>query len=117
MEAIFSTLTDKQRVETLNSVYQKGISTPKEKLAFSSDKLVYLKPFLAKLQNTETTDLNSRMMVRQVVDQLLQDIMDEISATCSRANMVANRVAVEYGLTALTSNYAEDFYLTKQVAA
>lgn len=116
MEAIFSILTDEQRVQTLNSVYQKGITTPKEKLAFSAEKLVYVKPFLSKLQDTESTDLTSRIMVRQVVDQLLQDIMDEISATCTRANMAANRVAVEYGLNALTPNHSEEFYLAKQVA-
>ncbi|MCB9186038.1 MAG: hypothetical protein H6601_04755 [Flavobacteriales bacterium] len=116
MEATFATLTDKQRVETLNSVYQKGIATPKEKLAFSSDKLVYLKPFLNKLQNTEATDLNSRLMVREVVDQLLQDIVDEISLACARTNMLANKVAVEYGLGALLNSYEEDFYLNKQVA-
>ena len=116
MEAIISTLTDKQRVETLNSVYQKGITTPKEKLAFSAEKLVYLKPFIAKLLDTQSTDLTSRIMVRQVVDQLLQDIMDEISATCTRANMTANHVAVEYGLNTLTTNHSEEFYLAKQVA-
>ncbi|MFM1931774.1 MAG: hypothetical protein RL226_1077 [Bacteroidota bacterium] len=116
MEAIFTTITDKQRVETLYSVYQKGLTTPKEKLAFSADKLVYLKPFLAKLQDTEATDLSSRIMVRQVVDQLLQDIVDEISATCSRANVAANRVATEYGLNVLMSTSTEEFYLTKQVA-
>lgn len=116
MEATFATLTDKQRVETLNSVYQKGIATPNEKLAFSSEKLVYLKPFLSKLQDTEVTDLNSRIMIREVVDQLLQDIIDEITATCSRMNVVASKVALEYGLDALVNTYDEDFYLNKQVA-
>ena len=109
MEATFTTLTDKQRVETLNRVYQKGITTPKEKLAFSADKLVYLKPFLSKLQDTEGTDLSSRIMVRQVVDQLLQDIADEITV----ANGTANELATEYGLGSFVTTHEVDAYLNK----
>ncbi|MGB0368547.1 MAG: hypothetical protein ACPGD8_04025, partial [Flavobacteriales bacterium] len=72
MNAIFATLTDDQRVETLNNIYRKGVSTPKDQLAFSADKLVYLKPFIGKLRNAnnETQDLRSRVMARQVIDQL-----------------------------------------------
>lgn len=113
MEATFTTLTDKQRVETLNSVYHKGITTPKEKLAFSADKLVYLQPFLSKLQDAGSTDLGSLMMVRQVVDQLLQDIADEIVAASSKANAAANKLAVDYGLAAFITTHEEDIYLNK----
>ncbi len=116
MEAILTTLTDAQRVATLNNVYLKGIATPKDKLAFSADKLVYLKPFLGKLQASDATDLSNRIMVRQVVDQLLQDIVDEISATCSRSNMQPNKVALEYGLDLFDTANDNDFYTTKKVA-
>ncbi len=117
MEAIFSTLTDEQRVNTLNSVYQKGLSTPKENLAFSADKLVYLKPFISKLQNDNgiTEDLSSRIMARQVIDELLMDIMEEIEAS-SKNEKEASKVALEYGLHMLVNNYEEDFYYTSKVA-
>lgn len=105
MEAIFATLTDQERVQTLNSVYQKGLSTSKENLAFSSDKLVYLKPFISKLQNENNLNenLGSRVMVRQIVDELLLDIAAEITATCGGLGKEVSRVAAEYGLTLLLS--------------
>ena len=112
MEATFNTLTDDQRLETLNNVYRKGLSTPKEQLAFSADKLVYLKPFINKLQaaSAGTQDLRSRVMARQVIDELLRDILDEVSATSS-----PEKGAIEYGLQLLTIP-EEDFYYTNQVA-
>lgn len=117
MEAIIATLTDEQRVKVLNSIYQKGIATPKEQLAFSSDKLVYLKPFLGRLLNTEANDLSSRIMTRQIVDELLQDIMDEITATCARnGDIRVEKVATEYGLQVLTHSSQDDFYGTRKVA-
>ena len=113
MEALFNALTDEQRVETLNSVYQKGVTTPKDKLAFSADKLVYLKPFLSKLQAIDTADLSNRFMIRQVVDQLLQDITDEITVTSARENVPACKMAAEYGLGMLLPQYVEPMYLDK----
>lgn len=117
MEAIFATLTDKQRANTLNNVYQKGLSTSKENLAFSSEKLIYLKPFLSKLQNDNgsTQDLSSRLMARQVIDELLQDIMDEIEVSCANAAIV-DKVALEYGLDIFVNNYQDDFYYANKVA-
>ncbi|MFT4980768.1 MAG: chaperonin GroEL (HSP60 family) [Bacteroidia bacterium] len=113
MEAIFNTLTDEQRVETLNNVYRKAVSTPKEQLAFASDKLVYLKPFISKLQNADgtTQDLRSRVMARQIIDELLKDILDEV---CSAD--APEKSAVEYGLQLLTTSYQEDFYYANKVA-
>ena len=117
MEAIFSTLTDEQRVSTLNSVYQKGLSTSKANLAFSSDKLVYLKPFISKLQNDNgiTEDLSSRIMARQVIDELLQDIVDEIQANASNAN-TAKRITSEYGLGIFSASSEEEIYYSSKVA-
>lgn len=117
MEAIFTTVTDKQRVDTLNSIYQKGLCTPKEALAFSSDKLVYVKPFISKLQNENgaTEDLSSRIMARQVIDELLNDIMDEIEMSCAKSAKDASKIALEYGLHAFINN-DEDFYFANKVA-
>ncbi len=116
MEALITTLTDQQRVEALNNIYQKGISTPKEKLAFSADKLVYLKPFISKLQSDNSvTDLNSKTMARKVIDELLQDILDEVRATSVNSTR-SEKIAMEYGLQMLTAGYQDDFYLTNKVA-
>ena len=118
MEAIFATLTDDQRVATLNSVYQKGISTPVENLAFSADKLVYLKPFIGRLLNADsTTDLNSRIMLRQVIDELLADIVDEVALSVSRrSNKKVEKVAADYGLSSLMNVDADSAYSLRQVA-
>lgn len=117
MEALFATLTDEQRVNTLNRVYQKGLSTAKENLAFSADKLVYLKPFITKLQNDNgvTQDLNSRLMARQIIDELLQDILDEITFH-SNSEAAAQQLAMEYGLTIFLTPYSEDYYAPSKVA-
>lgn len=118
MEAIFATLTDEQRVEALNGLYQKGMSTPKEELAFSSDKLVYVKPFVSRLLGTATMhqDLSTRIMTRQIVDELLKDIVDEIQATCSRTMLSIDRISQDYGLVSLLRNNEEDYYYTNKVA-
>jgi hypothetical protein len=115
MEAIFTTLTDKQRVETLNKLYQKGLSTPKEQLAFSADKLVYIKPFLCRLQNQTGTqqELSSLVMAREVIDELLKDILDEVNTSVADDS---NKNTLEYGLQCLIPSYVEDFYFTNKVA-
>ena len=118
MEAVFATLTDNQRVATLNSLYKKSLSTPKENLAFSADKLVYIKPFISRLQNVQgmDQDLNSRLMVRTVVDELLKDILSEIEFASSVTNTNSNKVAMEYGLGMLVQSMEEKFYVTSKVA-
>lgn len=119
MEAIFTTLTDEQRVSTLNSIYQKCLSTSKDNLAFSADKLVYIKPFVSKLQNDNggTQDLSSRLMTRQVIDELLQDIFDEIQLTSTNNEASINKMALEYGFNMFVSNdRVEDFYYANKVA-
>jgi hypothetical protein len=112
MEATFFSLTDSQRATILSNLYQKGISTPKESLAFSSEKLIYIQPFINKLMNEETTsDLATRIMVREVVDQLLKDIVDEITV----GNTIKqHQTLVEYGLNVFSS--CADTCYTKQVA-
>ncbi len=121
MEAIFATLTDEQRVEALNGIYLKGMTTPKEELAFSSDKLVYVKPFVARLlgQTTMDQDLSTRLMTRQIVDELLKDIVDELEASCSRTMLSIDRIFLDYGLRSLVSKNQEEqeeYYYTGKVA-
>ena len=118
MKAIFNTLTDEQRVNTLNNLYQKGISTPKESLNFSADKLVYIKPFIAQLlSNSSVKDLSSRLMIRQVVDELLADIIDEVAASCSRnAQVSLENVARELGLSQLLNAESPATFNIKRVA-
>jgi len=116
----FTTLTDKQRLEVLNTIYKKGLSTPQDELAFSSDKLIYLKPFLTKLQNDvcdSAPSLTNLVMVRQVIDELLMDIKEEIDATCSRVDEKrAQKLAFEYGLHMFTEQLEENFYYANKVA-
>lgn len=118
MEAVFATLTDSQRVETLNNLYKKSFSTPKGNLAFSADKLIYLKPFISRLQNAEgiDQDLNSRIMVRSVVDELLKDIIAEIEVSSVINGKRADKIAMEYGLGQLVQSIEEEFYYSNKVA-
>jgi hypothetical protein len=90
------------------------MSTPKEALAFSADKLVYIKPFISKLQSNNglTEDLTSRVMARQIIDELLKDILEEITASCDNDKSV-EKISSEYGLNVLTANSVEEFYYTK----
>lgn len=119
MEAL-TTLTDSQRLEALNTIYKKGLTTAKEELAFSADKLIYLKPFLNKLQSeveVSGTAITSISMVRQVIDELLWDIWEEVEASCARnANKKAEKIALEYGLQSVANQIETDFYYANKVA-
>lgn len=116
MEAVFATLTDAQRVETLNNIYKKGLSTPSQNLAFSADKLVYVKPFISKLTNTEDQDLTSRIMARSIIDDLLNDIVSEVEAAAVVSDKSSARLVAEYGLGLLVNQFEEDFYYASKVA-
>lgn len=118
MEATFTTLTDQQRVTALNNIFKAGLTTPKENLSFSTDKLVYLKPFLAKLQSStdySVPSFGNMVMVRQIVDDLLQDIMSEVEATCVRTGQNVERLAVDLGLQ-MFAQQTMDFFYTSKVA-
>jgi len=120
MEVNFTTFTDEKRLEVLSTIYKKGMSTPERELAFSSEKLIYLKPFLTKLQNDvcrAVPSLASLIAVRQVIDELLLDIKEEVDATCSRIGTKrAKKLSFEYGLHLFSEQYDENFYYVKQVA-
>ena len=119
MKAMFNTLTDEQRVATLNSLYQKSMCTPKDKLSFSVDKLVYVKPFISQLLNTVATkDLSTRLMIRQVIDELISDIIDEIEVSCTRDSRLSFENALkDLGLNlALNTDVHSTGYSVKRVA-
>lgn len=81
--------TDAERIQALRIVYQKAITTPKNDLAFSAEMLKYLKPFMTKLysemsgMNEKGQNQASSMMLRQVIDELLKDIWEEVEITYS----------------------------------
>ena len=120
MAANFTTLTDNQRLEALKTIYKKGLCTSKEDLAFSADKLVYLKPFLTKLQievTDEVPNISSLAIIRQVVDELLMDIWEEIEATCFRVTEKrAEKMIADYGLQLKTVPFEASYYYASKVA-
>jgi len=98
--------TDSGRIELLNTIYRKGLSTPKQQLAFSAELLVYLRPFITKLSMvSEDGSPVDRDHTRRVVDELLLDIVNEIHGKCARlGNRLGQRVMAEYGIKAMVFN-------------
>lgn len=97
--------TDAERINALRIAYQKAITTPKEDLAFSSEMLKYLKPFMTKLysemsgESTKGQNQASSVMLRQVIDELLRDIWDEVEITYSSVERsYRNQKLMEYGI-------------------
>ncbi len=112
--------TDKERMQLLNTIYVKGMSTPKEELAFSHNLLVYLKPFIIKMQTAVSVEDSGTLnlgLVRQVVDDLIRDIYEEIEASCLRVGgRKAEYVAKEYGLNTMFNPFNTNFYTGQKVA-
>lgn len=99
-----STMTDEQRVSILNHLLRTGLNTPKHQLPFGAEKLTYVMPFIGKLQQDAATDLASRFVVRQIVDDLLQEIADEMVLNYSTNESLLNRKMVEFGIASLMNN-------------
>lgn len=118
MKALFNTLTDEQRITALNSLYQKGMNTRKEELTFSAEKLVYVKPFITQLLNAASAkDFSTKLMVRQVVDELLKDILDEVALNCNRnGNYPLEQAAKELGLSIFLGLNSEVSFDLRKVA-
>jgi hypothetical protein len=111
---------DQERLIALSTIYVKGLSTPKDELAFSADMLIYLKPFILKLQSaaadSEGGNINLEL-VRQVIDQLLADIYEEVRSVCLRlGGKRGERVAADYGLAVDVNSYVADYYYKQSVA-
>jgi hypothetical protein len=106
MNAFSLPQTDSGRIELLNAIYRKGLSTPKQQLAFSTDLLVYLRPFISKLSMvSEDGSCMNREQVRRVVDELLLDIVNEIYGKCARlGDRRGHRVMAEYGIQMMAFN-------------
>lgn len=122
MKALRLPSNDQERMQVLSAIYAKGLSTPKDELAFSSELLGYLRPFIAKLQsqsvgnNDATANLS---LVRQVVDELISDIYAEVQAACRKmGGKRGERLAADYGLQHLVSPFEgmEYYYSSKKVA-
>jgi hypothetical protein len=98
--------TDSGRLELLNTIYRKGLSTPKQQLAFSADLLVYLRPFISTLSmGAEESASMSREHVRRVVDELLLDIVNDIQSRCAGlGSRRGQRVMAEYGIKMMVFN-------------
>ena len=54
-------------------------------------------------------------MARQVIDELLQDIVEEIEVSAS-SKTAANKIVFEYGLGIFINNPEEDIYYSSKVA-
>jgi hypothetical protein len=122
MNALRLPSNDQERMQVLSSIYAKGLSTPKDELAFSSDLLGYLRPFITKLQSgvVENGDAAANLsLVRQVVDELISDIYAEVQAACLRmGGKRGERLAADYGLQHLVNPFEgmEYYYSAKKVA-
>lgn len=120
MNALRLPQTDKERMQVMNSIYAKGLSTPKDELAFSPQLLVYLKPFITKmheeLSNEDGPQANLGL-IRQVVDELIGDIYAEVQAACLRmGDRRGEHLAAEYGLQSMFNPFEADFYASAKVA-
>lgn len=112
--------TDVERINALKIAYQKAITTPKEDLAFSAEMLKYLKPFMTKLYSEMSGETEkgqnqaSSVMLRQVIDELLRDIWDEVEITYSSVDRSCRRQKLmEYGVIS-TPEFS--FQFTEKVA-
>jgi hypothetical protein len=120
MNALLLPQTDAERMQILNAVYAKGMNTPKNELAFSANMLAYVKPFIAKMQSLASDseiasgDFSS---VRQVVDELIQDILEEVqSASLRMGGKRGERLAADYGLNFAFNPFEAEFFHSKKVA-
>lgn len=113
MTASVNTLSDQQRVNLLNAIYRQAVSTSTTDLGFSTEKLSYIRPFLGKLQQelkSSTPSLVNLMMVREVIDQLITDIKDELAVfAAGDSSHGLQQVLLEQGLMQHSS-------MTSQVA-
>jgi len=111
--------TDAERLQALKVAYQKAVTTPKENLAFSSDMMKYLKPFITKLNNEIECGENesAAISLRQIIDELLRDIWDEVEYSYSNYDSNQKvRMTTEYGVVYNLSNYNNYEYAYEQVA-
>jgi len=120
MNALRLPSNDQERMQILNSIYVKGLSTPKHELAFSAHLLGYLKPFISKLNDSlssEEDSMTNLNLVRQVVDELISDIYAEIEAASLRlGGKRGAHLVADYGLQTVFNPFEADFYYSKKVA-
>ena len=111
--------TDAERLQALKVAYQKAVTTPKENLAFSSDMMKYLKPFISKLNNEIECGENegAATSLRQIIDELLRDIWDEVEYSYSKFDSTSKvRMTTEYGVVYNLAAYNNYEYSYEKVA-
>lgn len=111
--------TDAERLQALKVAYQKAVTTPKESLAFSSDMMKYLKPFITKLNNEIECgeNVNAAASLRQIIDELLRDIWDEVEYSYSNYDSTSKvRMTTEYGVVYNLNSYNNYEYAYEKVA-
>lgn len=111
--------TDAERLQALKVAYQKAVTTPKENLAFSSDMMKYLKPFITKLNNEieNGQNENAATSLRQIIDELLRDIWDEVEYSYSECDANSKvKMSTEYGVVYNMNNYNTFEYQLEKVA-
>lgn len=118
MKALRHPSNDQERMQILSTIYAKGLSTPKDELAFSADLLGYMRPFISKLQSAAADESVNLSLVRQVVDELIGDIYAEVEAACIRmGGKRAERLASEYGMQLIANPFETvDYIYSKKVA-
>lgn len=111
---------DQERLQILSSIYIKGLSTPKQELAFSANLLGYLKPFISKLtESCSSADetASNLNLIRQVVDDLIADIYTEIeSASMRLGGKRGAHLIADYGLQTVFNPFETEFYYSEKVA-
>ena len=111
--------TDAERLQALKVAYQKAVTTPKENLAVSSDMMKYLKPFITKLNNEIECGQNQNAAgsLRQIIDELLRDIWDEVEYSHSNCDSTSKvRMSTEYGVVYNLASYNNYEYQYEKVA-
>ncbi|MCF8256154.1 MAG: hypothetical protein K9J06_01275 [Flavobacteriales bacterium] len=120
MNALRLPSNDQERMQLLNRIYAKGLSTPKNELAFSPELLTYLRPFIAKLRDEATNEDGSAAnlgLVRRVVDELIGDICTEVEAACLRmGGKRGEHLAADYGLQFIFNPFEAEYFRTLKVA-
>ncbi|MFT4526720.1 MAG: hypothetical protein ACI85F_002897 [Bacteroidia bacterium] len=98
-------ITDIDRLNTLNMLFIQEGKTDAHELPFSRNKLDYLRPLMVRLNqvsskvNTSTSDVHSSTMLRQMIDELLLEITAQVNWSIgSKRTTKRKRIISEYGL-------------------
>lgn len=98
-------ITDKDRLRTLNVLFIQEGKTGAQQLPFSRNKLDYLRPLMIRLKQVSTKDFHgaftnhSAIMLRQMIDELLLEITAQVNWSMgTRRNEKRKQVLSDFGL-------------------